>query len=135
MPMPDRVTHVLDTHAWVWLVRGDPQAQPMASLPLGTVLGLATISIWEVGMLEAKGRLLLQPDARAWVQAASSGLRLIPLDAEAALLATRLPGHLYGDPANRIIVATAQILKVPLVTADARILHYASQGYLEVLAL
>ena len=133
--MPDRVTHLLDTHAWVWLVRGDPQAKPIASLPAGTVLGLASISVWEVGMLEAKGRLVLQPDARTWVQAASSGLRLLPLDAEAALLASRLPGQMHGDPADRIIVATAQILKVHLLTADTRILQYAGQGHLQVIAL
>lgn len=133
--MTDRVTHLLDTHAWVWLVRGDPQAKPIASLPAGAVLGLASISIWEVGMLEAKGRLVLQPDARTWVQAASTGLRLLPLDAEAALLASRLPGQMHGDPADRIIVATAQILKVPRLTADTRILDYARQGDLQVIAL
>ena len=41
--MPDPVTHLLDTHAWVWLVKGEPQARPIANLPAGTVLGVASI--------------------------------------------------------------------------------------------
>jgi PIN domain nuclease of toxin-antitoxin system len=133
--MPEPVTHLLDTHAWVWLVKGEVQARPIANLPSGTILGLASISVWEVGMLETKGRLALQPDAHTWVNAALQGLRLLPLDAEAALRATRLPGSVHGDPADRIIIATAQILKVPLLTADARIIQYAGQGHLRVMAL
>jgi PIN domain nuclease of toxin-antitoxin system len=133
--MSDPITHLLDTHAWVWLVKGEPQAAPIASLPSGAVLGLAAISVWEVGMLEAKGRLVLQPNARTWMVMATAGLRLLPLDADAALLASRLPGRMHGDPADRIIVATAQILGVPLITADARILQYARQGHLQVMAL
>lgn len=133
--MPDPVTHLLDTHAWVWLVKGEPQARPIANLPAGSVLGLASISVWEVGMLETKGRLVLQPDVRTWVNSALLGLRLLPLDAEVALQATRLPGSVHGDPADRIIVATAQILNVPLATADARIIQYGKQGHLQVLAL
>ncbi|MCL4177407.1 MAG: type II toxin-antitoxin system VapC family toxin [Verrucomicrobia bacterium] len=119
----------------MWLVKGEAQARPIANLPSGTILGLASISVWEVGMLETKGRLALQPDARTWVNAALQGLRLLPLDAEAALRATRLPGSVHGDPADRIIIATAQILKVPLLTADARIIQYAGQGHLQVMAL
>lgn len=133
--MPEPVSHLLDTHAWVWLVKGEPQASPIANLPAGTVLGVASISVWEVGMLEAKGRVVLQPDVRTWVNSALLGLRLLPLDAEAALRATRLPGSLHGDPADRIIVATAQILNVPLATADSRIIQYGKQGHLQVLAL
>ena len=117
------------------MVKGEPQARPIANLPAGTVLGVASISVWEVGMLEAKGRLVLQPDVRTWVNSALLGLRLLPLDAEAALQATRLPGNVHGDPADRIIVATAQILNVPLATADARIIQYGKQGHLQVLAL
>lgn len=133
--MPDPVTHLLDTHAWVWLVKGEPQARPIADLPAGTVLGVASISVWEVGMLEVKGRLVLQPEVRTWVHSALFGVRLLPLDAEAALRATRLPGSIHGDPADRIIIATAQILNVPLATADARIIQYGKQGHLQVLAL
>ena len=76
----------------MWLVKGEPRARRIANLPGGTVLGVASISVWEVGMLEAKGRLVLQPDVRTWVNSALLGLRLLPLDAEAALRATRLPG-------------------------------------------
>lgn len=133
--MPDPVTHLLDTHAWVWLVKGEPQARPIANLPSQAVLGIASISVWEVGMLEAKRRLTLQPDVRTWMNSALLGLRLPPLDAEAALRATRLPGNLHADPADRSIVATAQILNVPLATADGRIIQYGQQGHLQVLPL
>jgi hypothetical protein len=43
--MPEPVTHLLDTHAWVWLVKGEVQARPIANLPSGTILGLASIQV------------------------------------------------------------------------------------------
>jgi PIN domain nuclease of toxin-antitoxin system len=40
-----------------------------------------------------------------------------------------LPGELHNDPADRLIVATARAMRVPIVTRDAPILRYAAAGY------
>jgi PIN domain nuclease of toxin-antitoxin system len=45
----------------------------------------------------------------------------------------RLPGDLHGDPADRMLVATARRVGATLVTRDGRILDYADGGHLSVL--
>jgi len=62
------------------------------------------------------------------------GIQPVPLPHRAAVGAASLPGDLHGDPADRLLVATARDLGVPLVTRDARILNYAAQGHVEAIA-
>jgi len=49
---------------------------------------------------------------------------LLDLTPEIAVESTRLPAGFRRDPADQIIVATARSLDLPLLTADAKILHY-----------
>jgi PIN domain nuclease of toxin-antitoxin system len=65
---------------------------------------VSVISVWEIGMLESKGRLLLNLPCEAWVREAlkTPGLTLAPLTPEIAVDSTRLPGAFHGDPADRI---------------------------------
>jgi PIN domain nuclease of toxin-antitoxin system len=44
-----------------------------------------------------------------------------------------LPGELHADPADRLLIATARQLGVPLVTRDRRILDYAAQGHVDAI--
>ena len=114
---------VLDTHAWVWFAADDRllSAAALDAVRNADRIGVSAISVWEVGMLCAKGRLQVAPDVRQWVNAALSldKIELLPLSPEVALLSTELP--LHGDPADRIIVATAQVAGGQLVTKDDRI--------------
>ena len=50
-----------------------------------------------------------------------------------AIAAPHLPGTIHGDPVDRILVATARHLNIPLVTSDAKITAYARQGFVSVL--
>jgi hypothetical protein len=86
-------------------------------------------------MRVAKGRLVLDRDVMEWVQAtlALPGLRMAPLEPAVAVASTRLPGELHGDPADRLIVATARHLGATLVTADAALLAYARLGHVQAL--
>jgi PIN domain nuclease of toxin-antitoxin system len=132
---------VLDTHVWVWLLEGTTSLKPAirrrieASAREGGLL-VSAISVWEVAMLEAKGRLTFDQDCNAWVTDALSapGISLVPLAPEIAVASTRLPADFHGDPADRIIVATARAHGHTLVTADGAILSYAKSGNLRVLA-
>jgi len=114
---------VLDTHAWVWLSAGDARAELMEKFR-GRAL-VSAISVWEVAMLESKGRLVLTPTVEAWVE---SNLRF-PVELEPIHPAISIQGcrlaDFHGDPADRIIVATAAVLGLPLVTADARIIEWS----------
>ena len=76
------------------------------------------------------------PTPQAWLAdlLARPGVRVAPLDSEVALSASYLPGQLHPDPADRLLIATARELDVPLVTRDQRILAYAAQGHLQAIA-
>ena len=52
------------------------------------------------------------------------GVQLLPLTPEIAIESTRLPGPFHKDPAGRILVATARVLNLPVVTEDQKILSY-----------
>jgi PIN domain nuclease of toxin-antitoxin system len=70
-----------------------------------------------------------------WFQTllAKPGIYLTPLAPDAAIEAAALPGRLHRDPADRLLIATARDLGVPLVTRDVRILAYAAQGHLDAI--
>jgi len=131
---------LLDTHVWIWLVNGDEQLSAGIRSAIDEAAShdrvwVSAISMWEVGMLEAKGRLRLTRDCLAWVREALAkpGLTLVPLSPSVAVGSSRLPGEFHGDPADRILVATARELRATLVTSDGPILRYAAAGH--VLAL
>jgi PIN domain nuclease of toxin-antitoxin system len=132
---------LLDTHALVWLVMGDERLRPAARRRIEAAaqqhqLWVSAITPWEVGMLVAKARLVLDRDVMDWLQAALAlpGIRLAPLEPVVAVASTRLPGDLHGDPADRLIVATARHLGAALVTADAALLAYGQLGHVQVLS-
>lgn len=74
-------------------------------------------------MLHRKGRLVLQTDFPAWLTQASdpSVVRLLPLDTGVILALDELPERFHGDPADRIIAATARAHGLPLMTEDTAI--------------
>ena len=100
-----------------------------------SVLAISAISVWEVAMLESKGRLQLQMDCLEWVSESTrrAGLRILPLSPEIAVASARLPGDLHGDPSDRIIAATARHESAILVTRDHLLLGYARKGYLRAI--
>lgn len=127
MLMPDLL---LDTHVWIWLMNGDETLSKVARKEIecawgnGTV-GISAISVWEVGMLEKKQRILLNKPCLEWIrQALHCGILLLPLTPEIAIESSHLPDYTSGDPADRIIIATARIDSRVLVTRDECILAY-----------
>jgi len=123
---------LLDTHYWIWLQAGARQEFSPAVLKAieqagarGNLL-LSVMSVWELGMLEAKGRVRLQTPCEQWVRdaLAMSGLSVAPLTPEIALASSRLPQPFHGDSADRIIVATARAMGARLATRDRKILEY-----------
>lgn len=132
---------LLDTHALVWLLAGDSRLGAVARERIdqaaeGDGVLVCAITPWEIAMLVAKGRLALGRDVGEWVQAALSlpGVRLAPLSPEVAVASARLPGVIHGDPADRLIAATARHHGATLVTDDRLLLEYAAQGHLSALA-
>ena len=80
--------------------------------------------IWEAQMLHSKERLSLDRPFAAWLRAAAAPgvVALLPLDVDVMLALDQLPQSFHGDPADRLIVATAHIHGLPLATHDRAIL-------------
>lgn len=124
---------LLDTHVWVWHLGGDTTKLSKGVIALLDRVGAASrlhvsdISYWEVAVKAAKQRITLSMDAAVWLQRAerAPGIRFLPLDHAVLLLSTRLAGTAHNDPADRMLIAAAQINNIPLVTADRLIVEYA----------
>jgi len=116
---------VLDTHAWVWWA-SDPRklsARARRAVEAADRLGVCAISCWEVAMLVARGRLVLDREALVWLKQALALPRidLLPIGPAIAVAAAALGEDFPGDPADRLIAATTLEHKAKLVTKDRRI--------------
>jgi PIN domain nuclease of toxin-antitoxin system len=132
---------LLDTHVWVWLMEGRADVRPeaielMERAADESFLRVSVISAWEVGMLEARGRLRFDIPCEEWIEHAFGlpGLSLMPLTPSICVRSSRLPGVFHGDQADRLIVSTARELGAVLLTRDEPILQYAALGHLRALA-
>jgi PIN domain nuclease of toxin-antitoxin system len=88
-------------------------------------LVICDISLWEIAMLIAKGRLLVDATAAGFLDLVlrARDFRVQAITPEIADLSATLDPSLGGDPADRLIAATALALNAPLVTADRRLLR------------
>jgi PIN domain nuclease of toxin-antitoxin system len=128
---------LIDTHYWLWLAGGDRERLTSSVINLlqnaadHDGLLVSAISVWEIAMLDAKGRVQLFKTCTQWVDEALaiSGLTLAPLSPAIAIESNHLPGGFHGDPADRIIVATARVLGARLLTNDKSIRAYAAEGH------
>ena len=118
---------VLDTHVWLWWI-GNPEKLAATALQAinqainENAIIISSISTWEIALLVEKGRLELSIDVRDWVRK-TEGLpfvRFVPVDNTIALRSVSLPGNFHADPADRIIVATALTMGLPLITKDEK---------------
>lgn len=115
---------LLDTHIWLWSLReperlGDRTRHELQS-PENEVW-LSPVSTWEALMLHEKGRIHLEDDLKSWVIDSTAPFLEAPFTHEiaAASRQLRLPQR---DPADRFLAATAKVLGLTLVTADANLL-------------
>lgn len=116
---------LLDTHAWVWWVARDAQlsASATAAISADGRPAIAAITLWEVAMLVEKGRVRLNLNLAEWLRMATSGsgVAVLPITTEIAARTTRLGADFHGDPADRLIVATALEHGLTVITKDDRI--------------
>lgn len=131
---------VIDTHALIWLVEGDEKlGQKTARLidqeRTQDGVKIATISIWETAMLVDKNRVALSRSVSQWFDLVltSPGFQLVPISPNIGVDAGSLPGRIHGDPADRLIIATARELGCPIISVDQKILDYAVEGHVEAI--
>ena len=119
---------VLDTHVLVWWLTQAPGLSTAAKRAIGkhSAVGevvASTISLLEIATAIRRGRLQFNVPVDQWLADARSipELRFEPVSVEIASLAGSFLEPVHGDPADRIIAATATVLGAALVTADDRL--------------
>ena len=119
---------VLDTHALIWWATGAADLSAIARKAIQTgarqrAVVASAISIFEIATAVRRLRLVLNTPLESWLAAlgALPELRIEPVTAEIAATAGGFDDEMPGDPADRIIAATALVLRAKLVTADERL--------------
>jgi PIN domain nuclease of toxin-antitoxin system len=132
---------LLDTCAAIWLMGGEPISPESREAILSVSaahLGVyvSPFTAWEIGTLIAKRRLHLTLSPEVWFDRllAMPGVRLADLTPMILLASTALPGSPPADPADRIIAATARVQGHVVVTRDQKLLDYAQDGHIRVIA-
>ena len=122
------VAPVLDTHMWMWWIRGSAdlplrERDALDSLSADNRPTISDISLWEFGNLVAMGRLEIDRSVEDWLAVAASPttVNVQPITPRIIAEMNRLPDSFHRDPADRLIVATARALKLPLATKDRKI--------------
>lgn len=135
---------LLDTCAIIWLVNaGSLSSQATASIAYASQAGgvfVSTASAWEIGLLSrprpTRRRMPeFLPDAKTWFGRlmALPGIKEAPITAAIAIDSSHLPGDLHADPMDRLIIATARHLGMPVVTGGRTILAYAEAGFVQAI--
>jgi PIN domain nuclease of toxin-antitoxin system len=123
---------LLDTHIWLnyqgftkALRRSTEQAIDEAAER--NAVYISVISIWEIAMLVRAARLELNTSIDRWAEIALSkpGITLLPFSPLIAIESVNLPEPMHKDPSDRILVASARVEQMTLVTSDEKILTFA----------
>jgi PIN domain nuclease of toxin-antitoxin system len=121
---------LLDTCALLWLANGSDNLSPTAQELLRANVGslfVSAFSAWEIALKHRRGKLELPRDntPAEWFAAVveQHRLREIPVDSRIAAASVAL-SPLHTDPADRILIATAQTQGLTLLTPDALIRQY-----------
>ena len=129
---------LLDTHVWIWWLAQPESLSEAARAAVegavaawevgsgGSGLAVSSISVWELAMLVERGRLELTTTPTEWVERCESlpFLSFLPVDNRVALRSVWLVPPFHADPADRMIVATALVHDMTLVTKDERLRGY-----------
>jgi len=115
---------LLDTHVWIWSLTAPDRIPVKVRRVLeksGQEIWLSPVSTWELALLVEKGRITIEGHLEAWLPRAVARFQEAPVSHDIATMFAdiRLP---HGDPADRLLVATARVLNLTLVTADERLI-------------
>lgn len=120
---------VLDTHVWLWWIEQDtrlPRWLAAFMADPATPIALSTVSVYELGLGVARGRIVLNRPLAEWVQQATldAGIQVLRVTMTIASVAGQLPRH-HQDPLDRLIIATAITHRAQLASLDHKFPLYS----------
>lgn len=128
--MPEQL--LLDTCALIWLVQGNERIGEdlRERIDSAARVSVSAISAWEISLKAARGELVLPMESEEWFGRVVRHHRLAVEEIRLTTLfaANRLDWH-HRDPADRIILATAQLGNFTVVTADRKFAAYSVAMY------
>lgn len=120
--------YLLDSSVWLRSVLREqtiPKEIQRILNPQSELLGLSIFSLWEAAKKHQRGKLLLPMDLSAWLkQALPQQIALLPLTPEIIVESVALPEFPNRDPADELIVATARVHQLTLLTTDRLLKDY-----------
>lgn len=131
---------LLDTHVWIWYANGSHELKKPIQKKITESLHdreafLSAISLWEIGMLDKKKRIILEMPCLEWINQfiQLSHIQILPLTPQITTDSCFLPGDFHEGPADRMITATARVERLTLVTRDTRILAYSKSRHVSTI--
>lgn len=120
---------LLDTHYWIWFVGNLARLQPkekehLEYLAERSELCISMISVWEIELLQRRGKIRLALKLEEWLKYATGekSIRILPIDERVILTQRTLPESFHPDPADRLITSTSILSGFELATADQKII-------------
>ena len=119
--------YLLDTCALIWLGMGGGELSTEAKrrISVASSLCYSSISAWELTRLQKEGKIAIPATPEDFLSdlATEYGITSIPPTDDVMIRAARLPDH-HKDPADRIIIATALIHDLTVITGDKKFRQY-----------
>jgi PIN domain nuclease of toxin-antitoxin system len=119
-----RLKYILDTHAFLWAANDEDRLSAKAARAIMTTpyeqLAIADVTLQEIGLLLHSGRISFKGSPATVLGSLLNYVTVLPITLDIAIAAPALALP-HGDQFDRIITATAKVLRLPLVTKDANI--------------
>lgn len=116
-------TVLLDSHVLHWWAAEPERLSPAAASAVAEAeeLAVASITWFELAWLATHERINVSVPIHAWLDGLAEQVRTVGTTPAIALAAVSLPSSFPGDPADRLIYATAVEFGWSLVTKDRRL--------------
>lgn len=128
--MTEEPAALLDTHIFVWARNDAAQLNKRQRDLLNRIqakegrIAISAITLWEIGMMIANKKLKTKASLPSLLNEIESSpwVEVLPINAAVAAESIAIRPNLETDPADHIIVATARVFRLPLLTSDKRII-------------
>jgi PIN domain nuclease of toxin-antitoxin system len=115
------VRQLLDTHAFLWFVMGNPRITPKLRAQIeDNENSVSIVSVWEIAIKYGIGKLSLELPFNDFIdrQITANGIQLLDIKLEHLKVVATLPLH-HRDPFDRLLISQAMVEDILLISADS----------------